>query len=187
MEKKKSDQSRRNFITGLSAIMVGGPLIASGAIKLDSNPKLSKKAIWEEFSEEEKKKIKKSKMAANINKYRKANHSCASTILASTVEYLKLDQSYTDAAASYGGGIGKGDLCGFLTGAVMGLGLHAGKVKKGRKEIQSYSRKLSNKFWDWWTPLAPIHCSELRTKYDSEGFNRMMIRVAVKVEELMKS
>ena len=76
-------------------------------------------------------------MAANIAKYRKADHSCASTILASSVEYMGLDQSYTDVAASYGGGIGKGDLCGFLTGAIMALGLYSGMVKDGRKDIQT--------------------------------------------------
>lgn len=181
----KNGNSRRKFIAGLSAIIVGGPLITSGTIPLFSRQDTINIYLWDEFSPKEKKMVKKSKMAANINKYRKADHSCASTILASAVEYMKLDQSYTDAAASYGGGIGKGDLCGFLTGAIMALGLHSGMVKEGRKDTQAFSRKLSNEFWTWWKSFSPIHCADMRPKYDAKGFERMMLRVAVKVEELI--
>lgn len=31
----------------------------------------------------------------------------------------------------------------------------------------------------------PVHCADLRTKYDRPGFNNMLKRVAVKVEELI--
>ena len=33
--------------------------------------------------------------------------------------------------------------------------------------------------------MSPIHCADMRSKYDAKGFERMMLRVAVKVEELI--
>lgn len=181
----KKDQSRRKFLTGLSAIMIGAPFIASGGIPENIKLLPKGKRIWDELSPEETELTKQSRMAANISKYRKADHSCASTILASAVEYMNLDQSYTDVAGSYGGGIGKRDLCGFLTGAFMAIGLHSGQVKKGRKRIQNHSQELSDKFWEWWMLQAPIHCIDMYKLYDKKGFKNMMFRVAMKVEELI--
>jgi len=186
-EQKPNLNSRRKFIAGLSAIAVGGPILGSELFSINTRQDKPKKLIWDKYSPEEQKIVDKSKMVANISKYRNADHSCASTIMASAVEYMGLDKSYTDVAASYGGGIGKRDLCGFLTGAVMALGLHSGMVKESRKEIQAHSRKLSNLFWDWWKTLSPLHCADMYAKYDKDGFDRMMKRVACKVEELISS
>jgi len=125
-------------------------------------------------------------MATDIVDYPRQGFSCAGSILSSALQYLRKANEISHAASSFGGGIGRSDLCGLFTGGHMAIGIAAGMIHKDVKPRQQYAREISHKYWDWWESLAPIHCKDLRPKYDKEGYTRMLQRVAVKVEELIK-
>lgn len=175
--------NRRKFIRSFSELFVGSCLLTGRSyFQSDDN----KRHLWSQFSEEEKKLIEASSMANNILDYPEKGFSCASSILSSAITYLGKCDEISHTASSFGGGIGRGDLCGLLTGGHMAIGVCAGMIHNDIKQRQGYAREISNKYWDWWESLAPIHCKELHPKYDTDGFNRVLQRVAVKLEELIK-
>lgn len=91
-------------------------------------------------------------------------------------------------ACGFGGGLMHKDLCGFLTSGIMALGLYAGMQQTERAEGKKLCSKSSNQYWDWWTSMAPIHCSEIRTEGTSrKTCMRLGQLAAAKVEELIKS
>jgi len=79
------------------------------------------------------------------------------------VRYLKQPESLVWTSAGFGKGIGQKDLCGCLTGGIMGLGLAAGQLKTDRKEAKKVCDNLTKEYWEWWKGIAPLHCSEIRT------------------------
>jgi len=177
-----SDYKRRIFIKSLTGLFLGTAFLPQRGYSLDSD---EKKNLWDEFSEEEKVLIQASLMATDILNYPGQGFSCAGSILASSLAFLGKSEEIVHVASSFGGGLGRSDLCGLLTGGHMAIGVSAGMIHKEVKERQNYARKVSNVYWDWWKSRAPIHCGDLRSKYDSEGYPRMLQRVALKVEELI--
>jgi hypothetical protein len=174
---------RRKFIKSLSGIIVGIQLVTTSGYGRQEN---SSKKLWDEFSEDEKKQIQASVMAVDILNYPKQGFSCAGSILACSLKFLDKSEEISHVSSSFGGGIGRFDLCGLLTGGHMAIGVSAGMIHTDVKERQNYARTVSNKYWDWWESWAPKHCHQLRPRYDSEGYTRMIQRVALKVEELIK-
>jgi len=174
--------NRRKFIQSISSLFIGTHLIAASGYPQNNN----KQNLWDEFTEEENQLIQSSSMATDILNYPKQGFNCAGSIIASALTYLGKSDEISHVTASFGGGIGRADLCGLLTGAHMAIGVASGLMHKDVKQRQKYAREISNKFWDWWEALAPIHCKELRPKYDQAGYSRMIQRVALKVAELIK-
>lgn len=175
--------NRRKFIKSFSCLFIGTHLITGSGYSLDNH---NKRNLWDEFADEENKLIQSSVMATDILNYAEQGFSCAGSILSSSLIFLGKCDEISHVASSFGGGIGRSDLCGLLTGGHMAIGVSSGMIHKDVKSRQKYAREISNKFWDWWGSLAPIHCNELRKKYDKEGYSRMIQRVAIKVEELIK-
>jgi C_GCAxxG_C_C family probable redox protein len=174
---------RRKFFQSLSGLFIGAHLISGSSSPLDDQ---NKKNLWDEFTDEEKISLQSSVMAADILDYPKQGFSCAGSILTCSLAFLGRYDEISHVASSFGGGIGRSDLCGLLTGGHMAIGVSAGMIHKDVKERQKYAREISNKYWDWWKSMAPIHCSELKPQYDREGYARMIQRVALKIEELIK-
>ena len=58
--------------------------------------------------------------------------------------------------------MGRQDLCGFLTGGVMGLGLAAGDLPLERDEAKERCRRAVRSYWEWWDEHAPSKCSDIR-------------------------
>jgi len=174
---------RRVFVKSLSGVLLAAlPVHALDSV-LD---KPREKALYDEFSDEEKSLIKSSKLAQEIVGVREEGNNCAESVLTAVVRVLDRPEEIAHVAAPFGGGIGRFDLCGLLTGGHMALGLAAGMVHSDSAKFKSLARELSAKYWKWWTAWAPIHCHELRPNYDSEGFERMLQRVAAKIEQLIE-
>ncbi len=181
--KNKTCYNRRGFIKSCSGLFIGTYLISGSDFRLGSQ---KKEELWGEFTEEEIKIIQTSEMAKNILNYPEQGFSCASSILSCSLKFLGKPQEISHTASSFGGGIGRSDLCGLLTGGHIAIGVSAGMIHSDVKQRQKYAREISNQYWDCWESIAPIHCKQLRSKYDREGYLRMLQRIAVKIEELIK-
>ncbi len=136
------------------------------------------------FSEEEEAAVAASPMAQAIARLGGKGYSCSEMMLAAALEVLELPEEYLDAAAVFGGGIARGDLCGFLTGGLMAIGFAAAQQSQDRTVIHRNSRKASNAYWDWWISVGDVHCpGPLESHPNDEMFRRMAQRTAVKLEE----
>lgn len=141
-----------------------------------------------EFTPEEADRIAASPMAREIAALHGRGLSCAEMSLLAALRFLGLPESHLGAAGVFGGGVGKGDLCGFLTGSLMAFGLAASVRHTDRTEMRRVARALSNEYWDWWLSRGDLHCAILRPTYEgSEEFLRLAQRTALKTEELLRA
>jgi len=141
------------------------------------------------FTPEEAERMAASPMAREIAALMGRGLSCAELSLLAALRFLGLPDSHLGAAGVFGGGVGKGDLCGFLTGSLMAFGLAASaRYATDRAEMRRVARAMSNEYWDWWLSRGDLHCSILRPTYDgSEDFLRMAQRTALKAEEVLRA
>jgi len=172
--------TRRSFLgcfTGLAAA-IG----LKGAIDSPLN-KPPQKSLYDPLTPEEEKVVNSSQMVKEILNMK--GYSCAESILLAALRYLKKPEEYLHSAASFGGGMTQSDLCGYLTGGIMALGNAAGAHHKDRKIMKAQAGKMTKEYWKWWESWAPLHCYQLRPKYDKGGSINMKKRVAAKIEELI--
>jgi hypothetical protein len=185
MKNEPFNVSRRHFISTMPCLMIGGSLtnaVPSFAIQTNKD-----RPLYTEFTLDEQRSVDNSIMARDIENYAGKGYSCAESTLIVSLRYLGKPEEWVDAAACFGGGLRHKDLCGLLTGGMMALGISAGMRHQQRDELKTGAQKLSNKYWDWWTARAPLHCSELRLQYNGiEEYTRMCKRVSLKLEELLK-
>ena len=183
--------SRRNFLVKASLIAGGSSIYGMRTLMASqADVLIEEKKLWDKFSAEEKEKISKSKMAAIALEIE--GGSCAEKVLLTTIRYFRKPDRYASFAASFGGGIRKGDLCGMLTGGFMSIGFAAERLFRKDEEKRSvWVKEKTAEFWSWWMERAPKHCNELRPCYAdqdrevySANFNRMLQRVALKLEEM---
>lgn len=174
-----------------SLIAAGSSLFGLGTISASqADISVEGKKLWDEFSAAEKEKISKSKMAGIAMEIE--GGSCAEKVLLSTIRYFRKPDRYVSFASSFGGGIRKGDLCGMLTGGFMSIGFASERLfRKDEEKRLLWVRDKTDEFWAWWLERAPKHCDELRPCYaDTDrtvyyaNFNRMLQRVALKLEEM---
>jgi C_GCAxxG_C_C family probable redox protein len=86
----------------------------------------------------------------NVNKLLEEGFNCAQIVLSSFAEDLGLDsETARKVAACFGGGMGSGDACGAVTGALMAIGLkygnylpHASGAEAKRKMAEFKKRFL---------------------------------------------
>ncbi len=110
---------------------------------------------------------------------------CSEMMLLAGLQRFGLPRAHLDAAAVFGGGIGKRDLCGFLTGGLMTLGFLAGEKYTDRQLVHQAGRRASNTYWEWWVSRGDQHCMGYGTDHeDSADFLRMAQRAAVKLDEV---
>ncbi len=174
--------SRRSFIRYVSGLAAGAGLMgASGAPLLGEG----KKNLYDPLTKEEEKAASESAMVREIVTLPEKGFSCAGAILTASLKHMKKPEYIADAAAAFGGGMGHKDLCGLLTGGIMAIGVSAGRHYQERKKIKAYARQLTQEYWKWWESYGPLHCRQLRSQYDRQGFYNMLKRAALKIEELI--
>lgn len=140
-----------------------------------------------ELSPEEKESAKNSRLVGHaLQLRREGGYNCAELILSAALKCYDLPQATSAAAAAFGGGVGHGELCGFLTGASMALGALASKNGGGRAEVRKRVQTWNDAWWKWWQSLAPLDCRDLRPHYDKAGFENMLIRVCLQVERTVE-
>ncbi|MDJ0767002.1 MAG: C-GCAxxG-C-C family protein [Myxococcota bacterium] len=180
---KSSGCTRRSFIHRFSPLVVGAfgvPCVANRLVGQE------KPGFWAEFSSEEQQVINGSVMAQDILNYAGHGYGCAECSYMVGLRYLGEPEERLGAAAVFSGGFGKGDLCGFLTGGMMAIGVAARKLHEDRSAMSEWARPRRDEFWEWWNSRGPVHCDELREMYEGrEEFVRMGQRTAAKLEELI--
>lgn len=138
------------------------------------------------FSEAETAAVAASPLAQEIAGLNGKGYPCSEMILLAALRRFDLPENHLDAAAVFGGGVGKRDLCGLLTGGLMAIGLAAGEKYTDRAEVHRVGREASSAYWDWWLTRGDLHCMGPGTAHEtSEEFVRMCQRTAVKLEAVM--
>ena len=186
MDMKKSRKlSRRRFIATFPCFLFIEKPINRAAAFFNQNEQGP--SLWEPFTSEEKEIIEHSGMAKDIENYAGKGYSCAESIYVVSLNAFDRPEEWLHAAAVFGGGLGKRDLCGLLTGGMMAIGVAGGKLHSDRKDAKDWAREASLSYWDWWESMAPLHCRDLRTKYEGKDeYLRMCKRAAFKIEQLIE-
>jgi hypothetical protein len=138
------------------------------------------------FTEAEAAAVTASPMAQEIARLNGQGYPCSEMILLTALRRFDLPENHLDAAAVFGGGVGKRDLCGLLTGGLMAIGIAAGRKYTDRGQVYQVGRTASNAYWDWWLSRGDLHCMGSGTAHqNSEEFVRMCQRAALKLEAVM--
>ena len=182
MEKKKTGINRRLFLCQLPLFFAGGyALAASSNTGSGENNSLR---LWDPFTPEETELIKRSGFSREIIQYARKKTSCAESLLMTSLKFLGKPDEWAGVAGGFGGGFGRGELCGLLTAGVMALGIAARIKHQERQAFLSDIKQKRDRYWQWWISRSPLYCREMRKQYDRQGYFRMIQRVAAKIEEL---
>jgi hypothetical protein len=163
------------------------PLLGNGWVGAGRFAAQARPGFWAPFTPEEQAAVDASVMAQDILNYVGHGYGCAECAYLVGLRYLGEPEERLSAAGVFSGGFGQGDLCGFLTGSMMTIGVAARKLHKDRQAMRDFSRPLARKYWEWWESRGPVHCGELREIYaGSEEFVRMGQRAVLKLEQLVE-
>jgi len=193
VDMKKSEvlvMPRREFIASASFLALGGKMFGISPFSLQSAQ--IAKELKEELTPEELKIMEKSVMAKDLENYLGKGYSCAESLLMISLKFLGRPEELVWIASGFGGGMYHKDLCGFLTSGVMAIGISSGMLKKERAEGKECCKQGVKQYWQWWTSMAPVHCSEIRKEANSKEdkeykvCTRLGQLAAVKIEELIK-
>jgi C_GCAxxG_C_C family probable redox protein len=186
---KKSDalfMPRREFVASLPFLMFGSRLFSEPGFARPSSRAFQE--LKEELTPAELKLVENSVLAQGLKNYFHNGYSCAESILMVSLKSLKKSEKLVWIASGFGGGVQHGDLCGFLTGGIMAIGLSSGKLNMGREAAKAICDQKVEEYWQWWASTAPLHCSEIRTENRTW---RVCLRLgqlaSVRFEELIKS
>ena len=182
--------SRRNFLGALPLTVLSAPAMAHGLCLGSPQPEMGQEGprpgFVGPFSPEEAAAVAESFMAREIAGLTGKGYPCSEMMLLSALRRFHLPEEHLDAAAVFGGGVGKRDLCGFLTGGLMAIGFAAGEKYQDRRIVHQVGRLASNAYWEWWLSRGDQHCMGYGTDHeDSEEFVRMAQRAALKLEAVM--
>ena len=86
----------------------------------------------------------------------------ADSLLLSALKYMKKPEEIVSAATGFGGGIGRKDLCGYVTGGVMAIGLFCGAAKGADMAGRQKCLRLTKEYLDWWAQSTPLHCGDIK-------------------------
>ena len=165
-------------------------LMAGGFVCLTDSTMITSKKIktlWDPFTPEEKEIIENSAMAQDMANLMEKGYSCAELSLLVSLHYIDRPENEVYAAAGFGGGMGHDDLCGLLTGGIMGIGFAAGNGFEDSRKRDAFVKRARNTYWDWWADHVPLHCKDLNPLYHGrEEYLWMCQRVAAKLESLIQ-
>ena len=184
-----SDVSRRRFVAALPLTVLAAPTFLSASSREPGRGLLQqvvKPGFSGPFTPAEAAAVEASPMAQEIGALNGKGYPCSEMVLLAALRRFDLPENHLDAAAVFGGGVGRRDLCGLLTGGLMAIGLAAGRKYPDRAEAHQVGRAASNAYWDWWLTRGDLHCMGSGTTHEtSEEFVRMCQRAAVKLEAVM--
>jgi hypothetical protein len=175
------------MLTALTAALAAPalPRILSGSQET-GNPQPERPPLEKLLAPEDWEQVSKSPLAMDLDRTYGHGYSCAESMLLISLRHLKLSEDLVWAAAGFGGGLGRKDLCGFLTGGIMGLGHAAGTLKIERKEAKKRCSEAAAAYWDWWKGSFPLRCAEIRPPGSSADVcRRLGARSAVKINGLI--
>ena len=177
---------RRKFIASASFLMLGGRLWDRSTAATWTPQDVPQ--LKEELTPDELKTVKGSLMAQNLEDYFKEDYSCAESIFSVSLKFLKRSKKLVWIASGFGGGLGNGDLCGFLTGGVMAIGLSSGMMDEKRWYAKEVCVFKVDEYWKLWTSIAPLHCSEIwGEKRNPKVCLRLGLLASAKLEKLLES
>lgn len=78
--------------------------------------------------------------------------------------------------------MGRREICGLYSAAMLSLGLAASMRGPGREEGRALVKTQGDLFGEWWSSWSPLRCEELKPYYNGEGYTRMVRRVACALE-----
>jgi len=107
----------------------------------------------------------------------------ADSLFLGAVKYLKKPEELVSIATGFGGGMGREDLCGYVTGGVMAIGLFAGPTKGADKEGRKKCQRLTKEYVDWWAKSYPLHCGEIKQPCD---YKTMGAKASAFLQELFE-
>jgi len=184
MKTEKQLVSRRKFLSGMTCLGFSGFLINSP--KLQAKYQEKQIGLWHDFSPEEKEMIDNSELVKLFSEIDYNKLSCAESTLLAILRFLNKPEEYVQTAAGFGGGMGQGELCGMITGGIMGLGVCGNTYLEDPKEIEEYVEYASAEYWTWWKSMAPVRCDGLTKSYEGvKSYLRMGARATSKLEELI--
>ena len=177
--------ARRKFITSASFLMLGGGLL--GTPVYSSKSIQAHQELKDELTSNELKIVNSSVMAQDLDNYFEDDYSCAESLFMVSLKYLKKSKNLVWIASGFGGGLYHEDLCGFLTGGIMAIGLWSGSLNEQRWSAQEACALKVEKYWKWWTSIAPLHCSDILAEgRTSKVCFRLGHLASAKVEKLIK-
>ena len=181
--------SRRRFVSALPLTVLAAPAALSGAVARSREDGLQQRGplgFSGPFSAEEEAVVAASPMAQEIARLDGQGYPCSEMMLLAALRRFNLPENHLDAASVFGGGVGKRDLCGLLTGGLIAIGLAAGEKYADRAQVHRVGREASNAYWDWWLSRGDLHCMGPGTTHETtEEFVRMCQRTAVKLEAVI--
>lgn len=112
----------------------------------------------------------------------------ADSLFLSAVKYLKQPEDLVRIATGFGGGMLQKDLCGYVTGGVMAIGLFSGAAKGNDKASREKCGRLVKEYTGWWAKSYSLHCGDIKQPCDyltmgknaSEFLQKLFEREAVK-------
>lgn len=96
----------------------------------------------------------------------------ADALLLSAAKYLDEPQEIVKVATGFGEGLQQKDLCGFLTGGVMAIGLYAGTARGDDKAARERCHDLTKEYTEWWKSNFPLHCKDMSQPCDFKGMGQ---------------
>ena len=99
-----------------------------------------------------------------------------------TLKYLRKPEELVWLATGLGGGMGRREICGLYSAAMLSLGLAASLRGPGREEGRALVKTQGDLFGEWWSSWSPLRCEELKPYYNGDGYTRMVRRVACALE-----
>ncbi len=183
-ERIRSGMVRRKFLVSAPIWTLGTCL--SGRILDRDTLSQSLQSLPEQLSPDELRLVEKSTLVKDLPNYFGKGYSCAESMLMVGLRHLKKPEELVWTAAGFGGGMSHRDICGFLTGGFMTLGLAAGMLDTERKEAKEWNRQKVEEYWKWWISQVPLHCADIRKEGTSlKVCQRLGFLAAAKIEELI--
>ncbi len=167
-----------------SSLLVGSRLLGWDSL-LNQNSQTPLE-LKEELTQQEVEWVKKFSMADDIANFFGKGYSCAESLFMVALRHMKQPKELVWVASGFGGGMYHRDLCGFLTAGIMAIGVRTGMLETERKEAKEQCKQWVQAYWKWWTSLAPMKCSEIRTEgTTSKVCRRLGQLAAAKIQELI--
>lgn len=124
-----------------------------------------------------------------VRKYTQENYNCSESLLRAMNEYyqLGLEENALKVASGFGGGLYSQDICGCLTGAVMGLSVM--KVDDKSNTTPEFKDEIHKFYAAFKEKYQSVNCGELKQtqRHPVLGCTQFMIDVGDFVEEYIKT
>ena len=142
--------SRRGFLH-----TIAGGVMATSLLGLSRSPR--GRQLQEPEKEEKGKLVDELEMNFSTRGF-----SCSESIFRAVATKYGESEQLVRLATPFSGGMGQGDLCGFLAGGVLAIGLLFGRTKPEENAEKGRCVSLASEYYKWWKSNFPLHCSDIR-------------------------